>query len=138
MSTEAVYIGMIRNGPEKLMNLPFGYSACARRFRVVVIGLLVLLPQAGLAQSVVGVLGIVEEVGPIERRLENAHDVVVQGYVFRRGAVSARDVVVGRSGAGKVNAAIIATLLIEHFKPAAVIFTGTAGAVDQSLYPVMW
>jgi adenosylhomocysteine nucleosidase len=46
-----------------------------------------------------------------------------------------RQVVVGRSGAGKVNAAIVTTLLIGHFNPSALLFSGTAGAVDPSLYP---
>jgi adenosylhomocysteine nucleosidase len=34
-----------------------------------------------------------------------------------------------------VNAAIAATLLIDHFSPAAVVFSGTAGAVDPELNP---
>jgi len=41
--------------------------------------------------------------------------------------------VVGHSGAGKVNAAIVATLMIGHFHPAAVLFSGTAGALDPAL-----
>jgi len=34
-----------------------------------------------------------------------------------------------------VNAAFAATLLVDHFSPSAVIFTGTAGAIDTELNP---
>ncbi len=88
-----------------------------------------------LAQSVVGILGIASEIGPIESRLQGSRDVVAQGYVFRVGTLNGRQVVVGRSGAGKVNATIIATLLIEKFNPSAILFSGTAGAVDPALRP---
>jgi adenosylhomocysteine nucleosidase len=87
------------------------------------------------AQSIVGVLGIEREVGPIEARLDGSREVLVRGYVFRVGKIGGRQVVVGRSGAGKVNAAIAATVLIGHFNPSALFFSGTAGAIDQTLRP---
>lgn len=97
--------------------------------------LVVVLPDAALAQSTIGVLGIAEEIAPIERRLQDSREVVVRGYVFRAGTLNGRQVVVGRSGSGKVNASIIATLLISHFNPTAVLFSGSAGAVDPDLRP---
>jgi adenosylhomocysteine nucleosidase len=106
--------------------------------RVQIITLTLFLPGfpgAALAQAVVGVLGITEEVAPIEKRLKDSRETVVRGYVFRVGMLNGGQVVVGRSGAGKVNAAIVTTLLIGHFKPAAVMFSGTAGAVDPALRP---
>jgi len=87
------------------------------------------------AQSIVGVLGIEREVGPIEARLEGSREVLVRGYVFRVGTLGGRQVVVGRSGTGKVNAAIAATVLIGHFNPSVLFFSGTAGAIDQTLRP---
>jgi adenosylhomocysteine nucleosidase len=81
------------------------------------------------------VLGLAREVAPLERRLEAAHDVVVQGYVFREGTLNGHRVVVGRSGAGKVNATIVTTLLISRFSPSSMVFSGTAGAIDESLRP---
>jgi adenosylhomocysteine nucleosidase len=103
--------------------------------RVVALALFVLLPATTFGQSIVGVLGIAGEITPIEKRLEDSREVTVQGYVFREGTLNGRRVVVGRSGAGKVNAAIIATLLIGQFKPSAILFSGTAGAVDPALFP---
>jgi phosphorylase superfamily protein len=79
---------------------------------VVVFSLVLsLFPAGAFAQSIVGVLGIDTEVAPVEKRLQNVHEVPVQGYVFREGTLNGRRVVVGRSGAGKVNAAIIATVV---------------------------
>ena len=97
--------------------------------------LLALVAAAAQAQSIVGVLGIEREVGAIEARLQDSREVAVRGYVFRVGTLNGRQVVVGRTAAGKVNAAIAATILIGYFNPAALIFSGTAGALDQALYP---
>ena len=77
------------------------------------------------AQSLVGVLGMGQEAAPIEKRLQDSREVVVQGYVFHVGHLNGRPIVVGRSGAGKVNAAIVATLMINHFGPSALFFPGT-------------
>lgn len=97
--------------------------------------LLIGLARVAQAQAIVGVLGIDREVAPIEARLQGSREVPVRGYVFRVGTLNGRQVVVGRSAAGKVNAAILATVLIGHFNPSALFFTGTAGAIDQSLRP---
>lgn len=97
--------------------------------------LLALFAGVAQAQSMVGVLGIEREVAPIEARLQGSREVPVRGYVFRVGTLNGREVVVGRTAAGKVNAAIVATVLIGHFNPSALFFSGTAGAIDQGLRP---
>jgi adenosylhomocysteine nucleosidase len=97
--------------------------------------LLAVFAAAAQAQSIVGVLGIEREVVPIEARLQGSREVPVRGYVFRVGTLNGRQVVVGRSGTGKVNAAIVATVLIGHFNPSVLFFSGTAGAIDQALRP---
>ncbi|MCC6857940.1 MAG: 5'-methylthioadenosine/adenosylhomocysteine nucleosidase [Bryobacterales bacterium] len=103
--------------------------------RTIALIFLVCSPQAAPAQAVIAVLGIAEEIAPFEKRLRDSREVAVQGYVFRLGVLNGRQVVVGRSGAGKVNAAIVTTLLIGRFEPSALLFSGTAGAVDQALRP---
>lgn len=95
--------------------------------------LLVVAPSPAFAQSVIGVLGIAREIAPIEKRLQDVREVPVKGYVFRVGTLNGRQVVVGRSGAGKVNAAIVTTLLIAQFNPSAIFFSGTAGGIDPAL-----
>ena len=102
---------------------------------VALIALCLVTPTAGLAQSIVGVLGIEREIAPIEKALQDSREIAVRGYVFRLGTLNGRQVVAGRSGVGKVNAAIIATLLIGQFNPSAILFSGTAGAIDPALHP---
>ena len=99
----------------------------------VAVFVLVVVPSAAVAQSVVGLLGIAREIAPIEQRLQDVREVTVKGYVFRVGMLNGRQVVVGRSGVGKVSAAIVTTLLINQFNPSAILFSGTAGAIDPSL-----
>jgi adenosylhomocysteine nucleosidase len=103
------------------------------RAGIVALVWVVLAAPGALAQSVVGVLGITREIAPIEQRLQDVREVAVKGYVFRVGTLNGRHVVVGRSGVGKVNAAIVATLLIHQFNPSAIVFSGTAGAIDPAL-----
>ena len=109
-----------------------------RRHSLLVFSLALLLAVfagAAQAQSIVGVLGIEREIAPIEARLQGSREVPVRGYIFRAGTLNGRQVVVGRTAAGKVNAAIVATVLIGHFNPSALFFSGTAGALDQGLRP---
>jgi adenosylhomocysteine nucleosidase len=107
------------------------------QLRVGSVALAVLLLSATVApaQSLVGVLGMGQEAAPFEKKLRDSREVVVDGYVFHVGQLNGRPVVVGRSGAGKVNAAIVATLMINHFSPSALFFSGTAGAIDPALRP---
>jgi len=81
------------------------------------------------------IIGIASEIAPVEARLEGATVTRVQGIVFTLGTIDGERIVVARSGAGKVEAAIVATLLVDHFSPSAVVLTGTAGAIDTTLNP---
>jgi adenosylhomocysteine nucleosidase len=105
--------------------------------RLVTIVLLIVATgcsaRARTQPAPVGVLGITSEIVPIEQRLQDGRDVSVRGFVFRQGTLSGRQVVIGRTGTGKVNAAIATTVLIGHFSPTAVFFSGTAGAADPGL-----
>jgi adenosylhomocysteine nucleosidase len=83
----------------------------------------------------VAVIGISSEIAPVEARIQGASVTRVQGIVFTTGVIDGIRVVAARSGAGKVNAAFAATLLLEHFSPAAIVWTGTAGAIDAELNP---
>ena len=100
--------------------------------------LLVLLPvpSSGERNAVVGVLGVLdEEVALIERGMDNPEIELVGGIRFISGTVGGKRVVLARTGAGKVNAAMTATLLIERFRPKKVICLGVAGAINPELGP---
>jgi adenosylhomocysteine nucleosidase len=59
----------------------------------------------------------------------------IGGVRFVSGLFGDRNVVLVRCGVGKVNAAVSATLVVEHFRPEGVVFTGTAGGINPELGP---
>jgi adenosylhomocysteine nucleosidase len=81
------------------------------------------------------VLGIPTEVKDVEAQLRSASVERVQGLTFTVGHLGSRRVVLARTAAGKVNAAMVATIVIVNYAPSAVFFTGTAGALDPELKP---
>lgn len=84
----------------------------------------------------VAVLGAFDrEVSLLGESLAGAESREIEGISFASGRIAGEPVVVAWTGVGKVNAAMVTTLLIEHFKPSRVVFTGIAGAVDANLEP---
>jgi len=82
------------------------------------------------------VLGAVrEEIAPLATELDSAREESVHGLRVVRGRLNGREVALATTGVGKVNAAMSSTLLIEHFSPREVIFTGIAGGLDPRLLP---
>jgi adenosylhomocysteine nucleosidase len=55
------------------------------------------------------------------------------GLIFREGTLEGRPTVMVESGIGKVNAAMVATLLAEIFGCHALLFSGVAGGLDPAL-----
>jgi adenosylhomocysteine nucleosidase len=87
-------------------------------------------------EPVTAILGAFErEVTLLEDRLTERREHQIEAIRFVTGKMHGRNVVVAWTGVGKVNAAMTTTLLIEHFKPEHVIFTGIAGAVNPDLRP---
>jgi adenosylhomocysteine nucleosidase len=88
------------------------------------------------AQSQVAILGALPvEIEEVVNVLEGKTEKTIQGVHFISGQLQGTPVVTSVTGAGKVNATLTATLLIEHFQPQCVIFTGVAGALNPSLGP---
>ncbi len=88
------------------------------------------------SEPVTAILGAFEqEIILLEDELTDGREKLIEGIRFVSGKLSGTKVVVAFTGIGKVNAAMTTTLLIEHFKPDKVIFTGIAGAVNQQLQP---
>jgi adenosylhomocysteine nucleosidase len=92
--------------------------------------------QETRSEPVTAILGAFEqEVILIEDELTDKQENIIEGIRFVSGQLSGKSVVIAFTGIGKVNAAMTTTLLIEHFKPDKVIFTGIAGGVNQQLQP---
>ena len=65
--------------------------------------------------------------------MEIAEVVETASMIFCRGTLCGRDVVVVRSGIGKVNAAICAQILVDRFQVDVLINTGIAGSLDAEI-----
>nr|WP_295969569.1 5'-methylthioadenosine/S-adenosylhomocysteine nucleosidase [uncultured Bacillus sp.] len=74
-----------------------------------------------------------EEVVLVREKIENQTTEVIAGCEYTAGQMDGVDVVLLRSGIGKVNAAMSATILLDKFKPDYVINTGSAGGSDETL-----
>ncbi|WP_199609492.1 5'-methylthioadenosine/S-adenosylhomocysteine nucleosidase [Flocculibacter collagenilyticus] len=82
----------------------------------------------------IGIIGAMEpEVAILKAALTNKTEHTIGGYTFFEGNLSGKDVVLVQSGIGKVAATIATTLLINHFTPACVVNTGSAGGFDKEL-----
>ena len=87
-------------------------------------------------KPVTAILGALErEVTLLEDWLSERREQQIEGIRFVTGKLQDMNVVVAWTGVGKVNATMTTTLLIEHFKPGHIIFTGIAGAVNPDLRP---
>jgi adenosylhomocysteine nucleosidase len=82
-------------------------------------------------------LGIVaalpEEVRHLGQALAVDDKVVRGGYAFRLGRLDDKPVVMVEAGIGKVNTALVATLLLDHFGCRMILLTGAAGGLDPAL-----
>lgn len=82
----------------------------------------------------IGLMGAMdEEIALLLERVDNQVPAVVAGIRFVKGDLHGREVVVCKSGVGKVNAAAAAQILIDRFGVGALWFTGVAGAVHSDL-----
>lgn len=82
----------------------------------------------------VGIIGAMnEEISELKKKMEKYKEWQEGNVVFFSGHLSGHTVILAKSGIGKVNSAIAATLLIQEYKVALLINTGSAGGIDQSL-----
>jgi len=74
-----------------------------------------------------------EEIILFRERSEIAETVPVAGIDFHIGVLEGRNVVIVRSGIGKVNAAVATQILVDRFAVRAVIISGLAGSLVPTL-----
>ncbi|GAA3616105.1 5'-methylthioadenosine/adenosylhomocysteine nucleosidase [Secundilactobacillus similis DSM 23365 = JCM 2765] len=75
-----------------------------------------------------------EEIATLKAALTDEHVVNVSGIDFYEGTISGQDVVLVRSGIGKVEAGLTTALLITQFKVSVVINSGSAGGIGEGLH----
>ena len=82
----------------------------------------------------IAVIGAMEqEVEQLRATLENTKTETIANSEYTTGTYKGKEVVLVKSGIGKVNAAMTTTILLHTFKPDVVINTGSAGGYDTAL-----
>lgn len=82
----------------------------------------------------IGIIGAMEiEVAQLKEAMQTRRMVTKAGMVFAEGVLENREVVVVRSGVGKVNAAICTQILADEFGVDAIINTGIAGSLRAEI-----
>ena len=82
----------------------------------------------------IGIIGAMEdEVAALKDAMEVRETIEKASMIFCRGVLGGKDVVVVRSGIGKVNAGICAQILVDRFNVDILINTGIAGSLDAKI-----
>lgn len=81
-----------------------------------------------------GIIGAMdEEIIILKAKLKNIKTTIIAGCEFYQGQLNGKEVILTKSGIGKVAASVATTLLLERFSPDTIINTGSAGGYDSSL-----
>ena len=82
----------------------------------------------------IGIIGAMEEeVSALKAAMENAEVSEFASMTFCKGRLCGKDVVIVRSGIGKVNAGICAQILVDKYGVDMLINTGIAGSLDAGI-----
>ena len=82
----------------------------------------------------IGIIGAMEiEVKRLKEQLEGSKEVEKASMAFCQGTYQGKEIVVVRSGIGKVNAAMCAQILIDEFQVELIINTGIAGGIADEI-----
>jgi adenosylhomocysteine nucleosidase len=80
------------------------------------------------------ICAIEQELGHLHNALEDARGEVVAHARFDRGRLDGHEVVLVGGGIGKVNTAVVATVLANRFGCRTIVFSGVAGGLDPALH----
>lgn len=82
----------------------------------------------------IGIIGAMEEeVLSLAEMMSDVKTANVAGMTFKQGILEGKEVVVVRSGIGKVNAAVCTQVLVDRYNVDSVINTGVAGSLKNEI-----
>ncbi|MEJ8776390.1 5'-methylthioadenosine/S-adenosylhomocysteine nucleosidase [Pseudogracilibacillus sp. ICA-222130] len=82
----------------------------------------------------IGIIGAMdEEIALLQKQIKNQTIETVANTIYIKGTLETKDVVLVKSGIGKVNAAMTTAILMERYQPTFVINTGSAGGFSKAL-----
>lgn len=115
-----------------------GKTMLARK-RFTVLLVVALLKSAAVwaadtTEPITAILGAqTREIAALREESSGLKERKIMGISFWEGRLAGRRAVIARMSGGKVNAALAATLTVEHFRPSEVIVTGIAGGLNPEL-----
>ena len=87
-----------------------------------------------MSQDLIGIIGAMSiEIDDLRQALTDSKEEIISGMTFYSGRLNGQDVVLAKSGVGKVNAAMCAQTMILTYRPAAIINTGVAGGLQPGV-----
>lgn len=90
--------------------------------------------QKTAAQNTLGIIGAMEEeVEILKEKMDIKETVTTAGMEFYKGTLEGKNVVLVRSGIGKVNMAACTQILVDKFNVSALLNSGVAGTLDPEL-----
>lgn len=82
----------------------------------------------------IGIIGAMEEeIQALREQLSDVKETTIAGMTFCEGTLSGKDVILVRSGIGKVNMAICTQILVDQFHVQQLINTGIAGSLCNDI-----
>ncbi|KGP70895.1 5'-methylthioadenosine/S-adenosylhomocysteine nucleosidase [Pontibacillus yanchengensis] len=82
----------------------------------------------------IGIIGAMdEEIRILTNEMDIQSQETIASCVFYKGTLEGKDIVVTKSGIGKVNAAMATSILHERYQPSHIINTGSAGGFAKEL-----
>lgn len=82
----------------------------------------------------IGIIAAMDvEIETLKERVKDYETMEIASHIYYKGKILDKTVVFSNSGVGKVNAAITTQVLIDSFKPDAIINIGIAGGLDKTL-----
>jgi adenosylhomocysteine nucleosidase len=92
--------------------------------------------QTNQQSNLTAVLGAFEnEIIMLKDSMTHKEELEIFGLPVTKGMLQGRNIILAYTGMGKVNAAMTTTLILDHFRPERVIFTGIAGGINPGLNP---
>lgn len=85
----------------------------------------------GIMIGIVGAMDI--EVRDLVKTLEDSHKYVISNIEFWQGKLKNKEVVIARSGIGKVSAAAATQAMLLKFNPSLIVNSGVAGGVARNI-----
>lgn len=90
--------------------------------------------KVGGVQMKIGIIGAMDvEVAELIELMDNIKKEEISGITYYEGNLQGKDVVVAKSGVGKVHAAVCTQTMILKYSPDAIINTGVAGSLSSEL-----